>query len=213
MNLSKGGSAAGIAPANGANGLCVVHASPRANGNGAAICAAVASHLAKRGLSARIVHLDPERIHPCTACGSCARTPGRCVCDALPGDMARQVLDSITSAPALLIAAPVWFYGLPSHLKALIDRSQVFWEQKPRGSCRGLPQPPRPAWNILTAGRLEGQRLFEAGGLILRCFERQMGFVPQGELTLRGLDLPGDFSGSADAQTRLENWSLGLRWE
>lgn len=204
LNLNKS--------ANGTYDLLLIHASPRADGNGAAICAAVASHLAQRGLSARITRLDAEHIHPCTACGSCAKNPGRCVFDSTPGDMARQVLESIKAAPALLIVAPVWFYGPPAHLKALIDRSQVFWEQG-RESLQERPKAPRPAWNILTAGRRQGQRLFEASGLILRCFERQMGFDPKDELTLPGLDLPGDFAASQEAQARLMAWSQGLRWE
>ena len=190
------------------NSLCLLHASPRKHGNGAAICAAIASHLAQRGFSARLVHLEAEHIHPCTACGSCAENPGRCIYDALEGDLARQVLESIAQAPALLIVAPVWFYGPPAHLKALIDRSQLFWEQ----NGGPMQEPQRPAWNVLTAGRRKGERLFEAGSLILRCFERQMGFAPKEGLELRGLDSPEDFSASAEAQEQLKAWSAGLKW-
>ncbi len=124
--------------------------------------------------------------------------------------MARQVLNTLAAAPAMIIVAPVWFYGPPAHLKALIDRSQVFWEQKSSGCSQSTPV--RPAWNVLTAGRGQGARLFEASSLILRCFERQMGFTPQAGLALCGLDRE-DFSASIEAQDQVKTWSTELKWE
>ena len=58
-------------------------------------------------------------IHPCTGCNACYTSEGhRCV---RADDMAG-ICEKLKTADALVIASPVYFYGVSAQLKALIDR-------------------------------------------------------------------------------------------
>ena len=58
-------------------------------------------------------------INPCRACYACwFKTSGKCV----QKDDATKVMEKIRQADMLVIASPVYFYGLSAQLKAIIDR-------------------------------------------------------------------------------------------
>lgn len=58
-------------------------------------------------------------INPCRACYACwFKTSGKCV----QKDDATKVIEKIRQADMLVIASPVYFYGLSAQLKAIIDR-------------------------------------------------------------------------------------------
>lgn len=58
-------------------------------------------------------------IRPCIGCFGCWKaTPGRCC---ISDDMA-MVIEKILSADVVIYSFPLYYFGLPSHLKALIDR-------------------------------------------------------------------------------------------
>lgn len=184
----------------------LLSASPR-KGNGDTIARLLcqwAREAAAPGLP-QLHFLRDVHVRPCTACGFCALHPGRCALDGVPADQAGTLLRAIRRAPRLILIAPIWFYGPPAQLKALVDRAQTFWEA---GNARSTDTPARTAHLIFTAARQNGPRLFEASGLILRCFARQLGFAVPGEpLTLRGLDGPDDLQNNPAALEQLRCWS------
>lgn len=153
-----------------------------------------------RGALGQVTLLRKHTVRPCIGCGHCRQT-GACVYDAL--DQARALLDRIQAAPALIVVAPVYFYGPPAQFKALIDRSQAVWE---RQGCR-FAETRRPAYAVIAAARTGGERLFEASQLILRCFLDVMGFRLEDSLLMRGLDGPEDFRTNEAAQATLTAWS------
>jgi multimeric flavodoxin WrbA len=63
-------------------------------------------------------------LKPCTHCGYCQKNPACVNKDFLPVDAALQ------SADILVIASPVYVLGFPAPLKALLDRSQQYFEAK-----------------------------------------------------------------------------------
>lgn len=189
------------------NAPLLLSASPR-RGNGDTIARLLCqwAREARPSLPLEVRFLRDTRVLPCTACGFCATHPEKCALDGTAGDQAGALLHAIRQAPRLIVVAPIWFYGPPAQLKALIDRAQTFWEAGNTVSAHGTSV--QTAHLIFTAARQSGPRLFEASGLILRCFARQMGFVvPSDPLTLRGLDAPEDLQNSPDALERLRHWS------
>lgn len=179
----------------------VMTASPR-RGNCEAIARSLAASITESAAPDSLLLLRKHHVEPCVGCGACAGT-GACVFDRQ--DQTRQVLHRIQTASALIVAAPVYFYGPPAQFKALIDRSQAIWEAN---GCRPAPGARRPAYVVLTAARKAGERLFDASLLILRCFFDVMGFQLQDSLLLRGLDGPEDFARSESAQDTLARWSI-----
>ena len=65
------------------------------------------------------VHAIDKHIEYCTGCFVCKRNGGVCVHD----DDMRPILEAILESDLLLFSFPLHSYGMPAHLKALIDRT------------------------------------------------------------------------------------------
>lgn len=65
-----------------------------------------------------LIHVVDKDIRYCTGCFSCMRNGGECVID----DDMRGILEQILSSDLLLFSFPLYCYGMPAPLKALIDR-------------------------------------------------------------------------------------------
>lgn len=177
----------------------VLGCSPRAGGNSDA-----AADLFVRGLAAgphevAVRQLRDSMVLPCVSCGLCSRCPGS-ACPLEEQDASGPLLRAMAAAPALCLVSPIYFYHLPAQLKALVDRTQPFWEAKRHGVAMEAVRPGRPAWVILLAARPRGARLFEGSLLTLRYCFAAMGVVLMEPLCLYGLDGPGDLA--ADPRSR-----------
>jgi multimeric flavodoxin WrbA len=69
--------------------------------------------------------LNLMNIKPCQDCSGCENT-GRCVID----DEMQQVHETIRVADRILLASPIFFFGLSAQMKTMIDRCQAFWCEK-----------------------------------------------------------------------------------
>jgi multimeric flavodoxin WrbA len=69
--------------------------------------------------------LNTMNIRPCQDCGGCEKT-GECV---IKDDMV-QIHQAIRDADRIILASPVFFFGLSAQTKAVIDRCQSFWCEK-----------------------------------------------------------------------------------
>jgi multimeric flavodoxin WrbA len=161
----------------------ILSSSPR-EGNGAFL----ARRMAERH-GARLIMLREHDVTPCIGCGGCAAHPHDCVFDG--EDDARSLLDALCAAPAVVLVAPVYFYGPPAQLKALIDRAQRVWEARPGGAdgqLSGMVSHGRFFGSVYTAARTRGDELFTAGRLIVDCFAQVIGCTPVEPLCLRGIE-------------------------
>lgn len=218
-------------------GAPILMASPRKNGNCAAIAEALQQALLCREQPLHVVPLRKYRITPCIACDTCQQTMFRqgrgfaalppetsphpletegplsaagedafahaasaCAsltppfgCPLAAGDDSLPLYKAMVTAPALFVVAPVYFYHLPAHFKALIDRLQTFWRMSEAGFPPLAALPPRPCYPVLIAGRKQGERLFEGSLLTLKQAVKALGFTPEEPLLLHGLDGPEDF--------------------
>ena len=67
-----------------------------------------------------IVHVREKNIAPCRGCFGCWKlSQGRCVID----DDQNGILDIYRSADVIIWSFPLYCYGMPSHLKAVLDRT------------------------------------------------------------------------------------------
>ena len=65
-----------------------------------------------------IVHAIERHIEYCTGCFTCMKNGGNCIHD----DDMRAILKEILASDLLLCSFPLYCYGMPAPLKALIDR-------------------------------------------------------------------------------------------
>jgi NAD(P)H-dependent FMN reductase len=70
-----------------------------------------------------LLRLTDFRIEPCRGCYTCLFEEGHCMID----DDCATVLAAITSADALILAAPAYFLGAHSALKRFLDRGLSFY--------------------------------------------------------------------------------------
>ncbi len=68
----------------------------------------------------RIVNVIEKKIAPCRGCFGCwQRMDGHCVID----DDQNEILDLYRAADLIIWSFPLYCYGMPSHLKAVLDRT------------------------------------------------------------------------------------------
>jgi len=107
--------------------------SPHTHGNTATALRLLFNELS--GISKKIYFAYELAVHPCTGCGFCSREFG-CIYD----DAMNELYDVLQHSRMLVIASPLYFSHLPSPLKSIIDRCQVFWEYYSRGNKPLLQQ-------------------------------------------------------------------------
>ena len=169
--------------------VCLLASSPHPGGSTDAACDLLTRSL-PASVSTDVIRLREHRVRPCIGCGYCTTHPDACPLDA---DDTPRLFARLHHADALVLSVPVYFYGPPAHFKGFIDRAQRFWATPP-------PSPRRPAYVLLCAARLRGERLFEANLLILRCFLNTLHFELQPPLLLRGVETPKDLTPQHQAQ-------------
>ena len=164
--------------------ILVLSGSPRKNGNTERLVAAFV-----RGAEARntveVVSVTDVTVHPCTGCNTCySREGNRCV----QHDDMEAICRKLEQTDVLVLASPVYFYGLSAQLKAVVDRLHTprrnrFPIQKLGLILAGAASLPEMFDSILTQYRLilSFFRLEDAGTVLVRG-AREKGEVRNGDL-------------------------------
>jgi len=100
-----------------AKNILVLVGSPRHNGNTELLADAFIKGAIEDGNTVTKYALQGKKILPCTDCQACYKT-GQCI---LQDDM-NEVYGLLRSTDILVLASPVYFYGISAQLKALLDR-------------------------------------------------------------------------------------------
>lgn len=98
--------------------ITVLVGSPRRNGNTALLAESFAKGARKSNI-VELLRVADYRINPCLGCNACCSSEGY-VC-AQKDDMAL-ICQKLMRTDTLVIASPVYFYGVSAQLKALVDR-------------------------------------------------------------------------------------------
>ncbi|MFH7319029.1 flavodoxin family protein [Desulfurivibrio sp. D14AmB] len=158
--------------------------SPRAGGNTATMLAALAEGVVAAGGEIEIIRLCDLTIQPCVACGGCDES-GECV---LVDDMT-QLYEKIIAADRVVLASPIYFYGITAQAKAMVDRTQALWNRwrVPGGPGRRAADPSRRGL-LLAVAATSGAKVFDGAILTAKYAFDAMGFAHGGELLVRGLE-------------------------
>jgi len=97
-------------------GIC---GSPRQGGNTEILLEMCMNELKRLGFETSIIKLRSLKIAPCLSCRKCLET-GNCVID---DDMTRKVIPKLLDSDAIVIASPVYFNNVSSHVKMFMDRT------------------------------------------------------------------------------------------
>ncbi len=99
--------------------IVAIAGSPRKKGNSTSLMRLAIEGAQERGASAEVFSAKDLNVAGCLACESCKRAADA-VC--VQKDDMHAVYAAIKDGDALLLASPVYFYGLSSWIKALVDR-------------------------------------------------------------------------------------------
>ena len=98
----------------------VLSASPRRDGNSALLARAAAEGLREAGHDCELVFADDVLKSFLRDCQKCRTEDGEC---AIEDDFRRVFLDLFLPADGVVVATPVYWYGMSAQLKAFFDRA------------------------------------------------------------------------------------------
>ncbi|HVN95158.1 MAG TPA: flavodoxin family protein [Syntrophorhabdaceae bacterium] len=160
--------------------------SPRRGGNSDILLDEVLKGVNEKTHESVIFTLNDMNIRPCQNCGGCDDT-GRCV---ITDDMAA-IYSAIREADRVVVASPIFFFGLSAQTKTMIDRCQAFWSEKyllkktiPSGSSgrKGL---------LLLVGGMKRQTGVQCSEATATAFFRTISVAQHETLSYLGIDARG----------------------
>ena len=100
--------------------VTVVFGSPRKQGNTASLLQPFMEELKCSGVEIELFDVYEKNIAGCRACLQCQKDKTRACC-VLDDDM-QPILASVSTADILVVAAPIYCWGLPGPVKTVFDR-------------------------------------------------------------------------------------------
>ncbi|MFC2006701.1 flavodoxin family protein [Chloroflexota bacterium] len=159
--------------------------SPRIKGNTDLLLDEVLKGAQTEGAEVEKIIVDNLNLSPCREYLGCFKD-GNCV---IRDDM-DDIYPKLLSSDVVIIASPMFFYGLTSQLKALIDRCQALWARK--YILKRNPPDSRRKGVFIAVGATRGKRLFDGSRLTLRYFFESAGIKYTDELLAHGVDKRGE---------------------
>lgn len=162
--------------------------SPRKGGNTEILLEEALKGAEGEGAEIERLFLSDLDITPCTECHGCDST-GDCVIL----DEMQKIYTKLLEADIIILASPIFFYGVTAWAKAVIDRSQALWAKKylvndPSMGDRGK----RRKGFFISVAATKGQKVFEGAILTVKYFFDALNAEYTGELVYRGVEGKGE---------------------
>jgi len=159
--------------------------SPRIRGNTDLLLDEALKGAQSEGAEVEKLIVDKLKIAPCREYYGCLRD-GNCV---IRDDM-DNIYPRLLEADSVIVASPMFFYGLTSQVKALIDRCQALWARR-YILKQGPPDSGRKG-AFIAVGATRGEKLFDGAILTVKYFFQTIGVKYADELLVRGVDKRGE---------------------
>lgn len=161
--------------------------SPREDGNSDLLLREALRAVEKSGSDVHLFHLNKMNIMPCQNCGGCDES-GICIYD----DDMTQIYEAIRTADRVILASPVFFFGLSAQAKAMVDRCQAFWCQKYLLK-KSIPAGPHGRKGLLLlVGGMKKEIGIECSGATAKAFFRTISVPEHKTLGYLSVDAKGD---------------------
>jgi len=165
-------------------GIC---GSPRAGGNTDILLQSFLDGAKSKGAEIIPLFLREKSFSPCLEIYACLRDGECCLQD----DM-REIYTLLREADVIVLASPIFFYGVSAHAKAMIDRCQSFWVEKYVLKRPIHPSGRRRKGIFLAVGGSRGERIFEGPLLTVKYFFDCLDVDLYRSLLYRKIDQKGD---------------------
>jgi len=154
--------------------------SPRKGGNTDILLEKCMQGAKDAGAETEVIFARDLEMSGCRECNACSKTGVCAVKDGMS-----EVFGKFARMDALVIAAPVFFYSVPSGLKAVIDRCQSLWAQK--YVLKKAPEPSKKGL-FISVGGTRGENLFSCVSLTMKYFFDVVGVKEWDTLFMRKID-------------------------
>ena len=137
------------------------------------------------GAEVEKVLVSKLKISPCLEIYAC-RKDGNC---AIKDDM-QLLYEKLLEADHIIFASPIFFYGITSQAKAIIDRCQALWVRR---HVLGMGKEDKRVRRgvFISVGATRGKKLFDGAVLTVKYFFDAIGVKYSGDLLVRGIDNKG----------------------
>lgn len=159
--------------------------SPRTSGNSNTLLEQALAGAASAGAQTELLRVAELSISGCRSCGSCEESDGCQIQDAM-----QDVYPRLLKADVILLATPVFFYGVPAQLKALIDRCQACFCKRRREKKQTPHRVARGRGYLIGVAAQKHQDLFIGIEPTARYFFQALDLTYAGALLLKGLEGP-----------------------
>jgi multimeric flavodoxin WrbA len=134
------------------------------------------------GAEVEKVLVSKLKISPCLEIYAC-RKDGNC---AIKDDM-QSLYKKLLEADHIIFASPIFFYGITSQAKAIIDRCQALWVRR-HVLGMGKEDKRERRGVFISIGATRGKKLFDGAVLTVKYFFDAIGAKYSGDLLVRGID-------------------------
>jgi multimeric flavodoxin WrbA len=159
--------------------------SPRSKGNSDILLELVFKGATDAGAAVQKAVLNDLKFKACQGCNDC-HEEGRCV----QRDDLDPVYEMLEEADAVIIASPIYFSGLSSQTKMLIDRCQCLWIRNEKLGRYSSGTRKRRGAFIAVGG--DEKAVFQHAVGEIRAFYCAIGLVYDGEILLPGVESKGE---------------------
>jgi multimeric flavodoxin WrbA len=168
--------------------LVGIYGSPRKAGNTDLMLDAFLKGAKAAGCEINKLYVRELEIRGCLGCGHCDKA-GMCI----QKDDMQRVYPLLEQAQHIVVASPIYFYGITAQLKLLVDRAQALYMKRELAQKEGkiVSEGPQRKGFLLLAGATRGKRLFECSILTIKYFFDALGVDYSGELCFKEIDERG----------------------
>jgi multimeric flavodoxin WrbA len=178
-----------------------VYGSPRKGGNRDLILDSALRGAQEQGARITRIYVRDLEISGCRECNGCKKT-GRCV---VQDDM-QDIYPLLDDADAMVLSSPIFFYGLSSQLKAMIDRGQAMWARK---KLEGRDENTKGRGYLLAVGATKGDKLFLCAQMVARYFFDALSMTYKGGLFFQEIEGKAAVKQHPDALSKA--YELGMK--
>jgi len=159
--------------------------SPRRHGNTEILLDKALEGAREAGAEVEKVLVSNLKISPCLEIYACFKD-GNCI---IKDDM-QMLYRKLLEADHVIFASPIFFYGVTSQAKAVIDRCQALWARR---HVLGMGKDDKRARRgvFISVGATRGEKLFDGAVLTVKYFFDAIGVKYSGDLLIRGIDNKG----------------------
>jgi multimeric flavodoxin WrbA len=174
--------------------VAAFNGSPRKGGNTEALLYETIQPIEYAGHEVAKFNLNELSIMPCQDCGGCEGT-GICVYQ----DDMTTVSEAIRRCDRIILASPIFFFGLSAQAKAMIDRCQSFWCEKYLLKRPLQEGPDKRKGLLLLVGGMKNEVGVHCGEATAKAFFRTVSVPNHETVSFLGVDSKGAICGHETA--------------